>query len=90
MGGNFSAFTESISSVLTRKRVIPGRVLILGLDDAGKTTIFYKLKLGKVVATVPTVGFNVEDIEHKGKSFTVYDLGGRDRIRPLWRVCESA
>ncbi len=38
---------------------------MLGLDNSGKTTILYKLKLGKAETTVPTVGFNVETIKYK-------------------------
>merc|ERR1712228_976404 len=60
-------------------------VLMIGLDAAGKTTILYKLKLGDVVTTIPTVGFNVETVEYKNISFTVWDVGGQDKIRPLWR-----
>ena len=45
------------------------RILMLGLDNAGKTTILYKLKLGKTSKTVPTVGFNVETVKHKNVSF---------------------
>ena len=58
---------------------------MLGLDNAGKTTILYKLKLGKTSKTVPTVGFNVETVKHKNVSFAVWDCGGQERIRPLWR-----
>jgi ADP-ribosylation factor protein 1 len=61
------------------------RILMLGLDAAGKSTILYKLKLGEVVHTVPTIGFNVETVEYKNISFTVFDVGGQDKIRPLWR-----
>ena len=57
----------------------------LGLDAAGKTTILYKLKLGEIVTTIPTIGFNVETVEYKNISFTVWDVGGQDKIRPLWR-----
>lgn len=111
----------------------------MGLDAAGKTTILYKLKLGEVVTTIPTIGacgatrstaprsagrqrrdgwmagrrlhaagrsaaaappatvaasavvpppragFNVETVEYKNISFTVWDVGGQDKIRPLWR-----
>lgn len=52
------------------------RVLMLGLDAAGKTTILYKLKLGEVVSSVPTIGFNVETVEYKAIKFTVWDVGG--------------
>merc|ERR1712166_58852 len=60
------------------------RILMVGLDAAGKTTILYKLKLGEVVTTIPTIGFNVETVEYKNISFTVWDVGGQDKIRPLW------
>ena len=97
---------------------------VVGLDAAGKTTILYKLKLGEIVTTIPTIGkrhtnsyfkfvnvylntcdslnfvysvikispvsfpckgFNVETVEYKNISFTVWDVGGQDKIRPLWR-----
>lgn len=87
------------------------RVLMLGLDNAGKTTVLFKLKLGEVTLTIPTVGkfkylfvyivlvwkekltnswicfplgFNVEVVEYKNIRFTVWDVGGQTRIRPLW------
>ena len=61
------------------------RILMVGLDAAGKTTILYKLKLGEVVTTIPTIGFNVETVEYKNINFTVWDVGGQSKIRPLWR-----
>ncbi|XP_006892631.1 PREDICTED: ADP-ribosylation factor 1-like isoform X2 [Elephantulus edwardii] len=60
------------------------RILMVGLNAAGKTTILYKLKLGEIVTTIPTIGFNVETVEYKNISFTVWDIGGQDKIRPLW------
>ena len=84
------------------------RILMVGLDAAGKTTILYKMKLGEIVTTIPTIGmispfaqlcliyvghttnllfpgFNVETVEYKNIQFTVWDVGGQDKIRPLWR-----
>ncbi|ODV92614.1 hypothetical protein CANCADRAFT_1205 [Tortispora caseinolytica NRRL Y-17796] len=58
---------------------------MLGLDSAGKTTILYKLKLGQDITTVPTVGFNVETIKYKNVIFNVWDVGGQNKIRRLWR-----
>ena len=55
------------------------------MDAAGKTTILYKLKLGEIVTTIPTIGFNVETVEYKNIRFTVWDAGRQDKIRPLWR-----
>jgi small GTP-binding protein len=43
------------------------------------------LKFGEQVTTIPTIGFNVETIEHKGFNLNVWDIGGQDRIRNLWR-----
>ncbi|KAJ4967203.1 hypothetical protein NE237_019052 [Protea cynaroides] len=48
------------------------RILMVGLDAAGKTTILYKLKLGQIVNTIPTIGFNVETVGYKNVSFTVW------------------
>ncbi|KAK9476305.1 ADP-ribosylation factor family-domain-containing protein [Lipomyces japonicus] len=61
------------------------RLLMLGLDAAGKTTILFRLKLGQSVTTIPTVGFNVESVTYKNIKFNVWDVGGQDKIRPLWR-----
>lgn len=58
---------------------------MLGLNAAGKTTILYKLKLNQCVTTVPTIGFNVETVTYKDVKFNVWDVGGQDRIKPLWR-----
>jgi small GTP-binding protein len=71
------------SKLLLRKKEV--RILMVGLDAAGKTTILYQLKMGEIVKTIPTIGFNVETIEYKGLSFTVWDVGGQDKIRVLWR-----
>ena len=60
-------------------------ILMLGLDGAGKTTLLYQLKMGETVKTIPTIGFNVEIIEHKNFNFNIYDVGGQDKIRVLWK-----
>eukprot|EP01012_Entosiphon_sulcatum_P067892 TRINITY_DN97766_c0_g1_i1.p1 TRINITY_DN97766_c0_g1~~TRINITY_DN97766_c0_g1_i1.p1 ORF type:complete len:185 (+),score=30.07 TRINITY_DN97766_c0_g1_i1:32-586(+) len=60
-------------------------ILMVGLDAAGKTTILYKLKMGEIITTVPTIGFNVETVEYKNIKFNVWDVGGQDKLRPLWR-----
>ncbi|KAF7154005.1 hypothetical protein RHSIM_Rhsim01G0292700 [Rhododendron simsii] len=76
------SFTKLFSQLFAKKEM---RILMVGLDAAGKTTILYKLKLGEIVTTIPTIGFNVETVEYKNISFTVWDVGGQDKIRPLWR-----
>ena len=79
MGG---VFAKALAKLVGKKEM---RILMVGLDAAGKTTILYKLKLGEIVTTIPTIGFNVETVEYKNISFTVWDVGGQDKIRPLWR-----
>lgn len=79
MGSKFFSF---LSLLMKQKEM---RILMVGLDAAGKTTILYKLKLGEVVTTIPTIGFNVETVEYRNIQFTVWDVGGQDKIRPLWR-----
>ncbi|XP_052425410.1 ADP-ribosylation factor 4-like [Carassius gibelio] len=75
-------FSNLFSRLFEKKEV---RLLMVGLDAAGKTTVLYKLKLGEVVTTIPTLGFNVETVEYRNISFTVWDVGGQDVIRRLWR-----
>merc|ERR1712044_141666 len=60
-----------------------------GLDGAGKTTLLYRLQVGEVVTTIPTIGFNVEQVTYKNLKFQVWDLGGQTSIRPYWRCYYS-
>eukprot|EP00957_Ditylum_brightwellii_P020757 1564952-Ditylum_brightwellii.AAC.1 len=62
-------------------------ITMLGLDAAGKTTILYRMAGtgNEVTTTIPTIGFNLETLKIKGSIFTVWDVGGRDKIRPLAR-----
>ena len=76
------SFSKLFANLFGNKEM---RILMVGLDAAGKTTILYKLKLGEIVTTIPTIGFNVETVEYKNISFTIWDVGGQDKIRPLWR-----
>lgn len=84
MGGAFSR----------RKRQV--RLLIAGIDAAGKTTVLHVLKSSSAAAkphrkhatpphTVPTIDFNVATTTHNKIAFDVWDVGGQDSLRPLWR-----
>jgi len=79
MGGISS---KAISRLISSKEV---RILVLGLDDAGKSTTLVKLQLGDVITTLPTIGLQIEALEYKKTSFITWDLGGRNKIRPLVR-----
>ncbi|XP_054642987.1 ADP-ribosylation factor-like protein 4C [Dunckerocampus dactyliophorus] len=63
-------------------------IVMLGLDSAGKTTVLYRLKFNEFVNTVPTIGFNTEKIKlssAKGISCHFWDVGGQEKLRPLWK-----
>nr|XP_043069263.1 ADP-ribosylation factor-like protein 4A isoform X2 [Drosophila bipectinata] len=65
-------------------------VVMLGLDSAGKSTALYRLKFDQYLNTVPTIGFNCEKVQGtigkaKGVHFLVWDVGGQEKLRPLWR-----
>lgn len=60
------------------------KLLLLGLDAAGKTSLLYRLKLCETVHTIPTVGFNVESVAYKNLNFVIWDVGGQEGIRTLW------
>ncbi|CAI6010930.1 unnamed protein product [Closterium sp. NIES-65] len=76
------AFRKLFDSIFGNREM---RVVMLGLDAAGKTTILYKLHIGEILSTVPTIGFNVEKVQYKNVQFTVWDVGGQEKLRPLWR-----
>uniref|UniRef100_A0A1A8MDL5 ADP-ribosylation factor-like 4C n=1 Tax=Nothobranchius pienaari TaxID=704102 RepID=A0A1A8MDL5_9TELE len=65
-------------------------IVMVGLDSAGKTTVLYRLKFNEFVNTVPTIGFNTEKIRlsngtAKGISCHFWDVGGQEKLRPLWK-----
>ena len=60
------------------------KVIFLGPDASGKTILLYKLKLNEIVNTLPTIGFNVEEIEYKNRKIIIFDVGGGEKIRNLW------
>lgn len=78
MGALFS----SLAALFTSHREY--KLIIVGLDNAGKTTALYKLHLGSVVMTSPTIGSSVEMVKHKNVSFEVWDLGGQTTLRQTW------
>ncbi|KAI6648904.1 ADP-ribosylation factor-like [Oopsacas minuta] len=63
----------------------PKRVLILGLDGSGKTTLTYLLKYKELITTLPTVGFNIEELQIAKKlTVRLWDVGGHHKVRHLW------
>ena len=79
MGFSISRIFENF---MTQKEA---RILMLGLDGAGKSTIVHKMKFNENISTIPTIGFNVDTIKFGKLSFNVWDIGGQGKIRALWK-----
>ncbi|XP_075456986.1 ADP-ribosylation factor-like protein 3 [Ascaphus truei] len=61
------------------------RIVLLGLDNAGKTTILTRLALEDVSTITPTQGFNIKSVQSQGLKLTVWDIGGQRAIRSHWK-----
>ena len=75
-------FSKLWNNLLSKKEI---RILMVGLDAAGKTTILHQLGKKGEVKTLPTIGFNVESLDYKNFNFIVFDIGGADKMRLLFR-----
>lgn len=62
------------------------KVIIVGLDNAGKTTILYQFSMNEVVHTSPTIGSNVEEIVVNNTRFLMWDIGGQESLRSSWNT----
>lgn len=87
MGNGLSDQTSILSSLPSFQSF---HIVILGLDCAGKTTVLYRLQFNEFVNTVPTKGFNTEKIKvtlgnSKTVTFHFWDVGGQEKLRPLWK-----
>ncbi|KAK6305277.1 hypothetical protein J4Q44_G00240570 [Coregonus suidteri] len=75
-------------SILRRLKHSPDqevRLLLLGLDNAGKTTLLKQLASEDVSHITPTQGFNIKSMQSQGFKLNVWDIGGQRKIRPYWR-----
>mmetsp|Transcript_721 Transcript_721/g.848 ORF Transcript_721/g.848 Transcript_721/m.848 type:complete len:179 (-) Transcript_721:137-673(-) len=61
------------------------RILLLGLDNAGKTSCLKKMSDEEITHIMPTQGFNIKSLHQKGFRLNVWDIGGQKAIRPYWR-----
>merc|ERR1712070_1154196 len=80
-GGMF--FLSWLWALLVRRNRT-AKVVILGLDNAGKTTLLHKLKTGLVKSFIPTHRAHVESFAFGNVNFTAWDLGGHEAVRSLW------
>lgn len=61
------------------------KILVLGLDNSGKTTLLKKLSQEDVTKLEPTQGFNVKTLVHDSFNLNVWDIGGQEEIRKYWK-----
>lgn len=88
MGNHLADMAPSVPSFLPGFHSL--HVVVIGLDSAGKTSLLYRLKLKEFVKTIPTKGFNTEKVRvavgtSRSASFQVWDVGGQEKLRPLWK-----
>lgn len=88
MGANMGKNTSLLDALPSGQGTL--HIVMLGLDSAGKTTALYRLKFDQYLNTVPTIGFNCEKVKGtlgkaKGINFLVWDVGGQEKLRPLWK-----
>ncbi|KYQ89640.1 ARF-like protein [Tieghemostelium lacteum] len=81
MGSSLSIFAKIWNRVFNNAEY---KVIIVGLNAAGKTTTLYKLLLDEVVSTTPTVGSNLEEFVYRNIRLLMWDLGGQDLLRSTW------
>merc|ERR1712113_866324 len=78
-------FTKLVKMFMEKEQ----KVIIVGLDNAGKTTILYQFLMNEVVHTSPTIGSNVEEIVVKNVHFYMWDIGGQESLRSSWQTYYS-
>jgi small GTP-binding protein len=84
MSSWYEYFKQNISKLFCRREY---RVMMIGFDSGGKTTILYNLVMGnQKIVCIPTVGFNVEKVDLSGDKLKIWDMGTRDKGRLLWRM----
>ncbi|KAG7507851.1 ADP-ribosylation factor 3 [Solea senegalensis] len=75
-------------SILRKLKSTPDqevRILLLGLDNGGKTTLLKQLASEDISHITPTQGFNIKSVQSQGFKLNVWDIGGQRKIRPYWR-----
>lgn len=83
-----SPYLQGLLSILRKLRASPEkelRLLLLGLDNAGKTTILKMLASEDINHITPTAGFNIKSVISDGFKLNVWDIGGQRKIRPYWK-----
>ncbi|EPQ09112.1 ADP-ribosylation factor-like protein 5B [Myotis brandtii] len=89
VGGASRAVGQGVGGGVKDRGFPEHKVIIVGLDNAGKTTILYQFLMNEVVHTSPTIGSNVEEIVVKNTHFLMWDIGGQESLRSSWNTYYS-
>ncbi len=81
-------FTNVWDRLFSEKREL--KLVIVGLDEAGKTTILNRMRFDELMQTAPTIGVNTEDIQIKNVNIKVFDLAGQEKMRNVWKYYYSS
>nr|XP_042120713.1 ADP-ribosylation factor-like protein 3 isoform X1 [Peromyscus maniculatus bairdii] len=85
---DFTSLWWGLLSILRKLKSAPDqevRILLLGLDNAGKTTLLKQLASEDISHITPTQGFNIKSVQSQGFKLNVWDVGRQRKIRPYWR-----
>lgn len=69
----------------TKQKEKEMRILILGLDNAGKTTVVKRFCNQDTSTISPTLGFMIHAFSFRGVTLNVWDIGGQQCLRSYWR-----
>ena len=69
----------------TKQKEKEMRILILGLDNAGKTTCVKRFNNQDITTISPTLGFQIFSMQFKGYTLNIWDIGGQQSLRSYWR-----
>lgn len=83
--GNLLCIVRKVLSNPSEQR----KIMLVGLDGAGKTTFLYKLKLGDLITTIPMIGLYVDTLDYKNIHITTWDSGGEDKIRAVQNLYQD-
>lgn len=72
-----------VAQVKSKEREL--RVLVVGLDNAGKTTIVKRVNGESIDEISPTLGFNIKSMMHGDYALNIWDVGGQKTLRSYWR-----